>query len=64
MQTEDSSNWSAFLAGAFIGAGIALLVAPQSGSELRIVSPRLRIESQGRIGRGHGTRTRRLGYGC
>ena len=35
MQTQDSSNWSAFLAGAFIGAGIALLVAPQSGSELR-----------------------------
>jgi gas vesicle protein len=35
MYNQDSSNWSAFLAGAFIGAGIALLVAPQSGSELR-----------------------------
>ena len=35
MHTQDSSNWSAFLAGAFIGAGVALLVAPQSGSELR-----------------------------
>lgn len=35
MHTNDSSNWSAFLAGAFIGAGIALLMAPQSGSELR-----------------------------
>ena len=35
MHTEDSSNWSAFVAGAFIGAGIALLLAPQSGSELR-----------------------------
>ncbi len=35
MYTEESSNWSAFMAGAFIGAGIALLLAPQSGSELR-----------------------------
>ncbi len=35
MQTQDSSNWSAFVAGAFIGAGVALLLAPQSGSELR-----------------------------
>jgi gas vesicle protein len=35
MYTEDSSNWSAFIAGAFIGAGVALLLAPQSGSELR-----------------------------
>jgi gas vesicle protein len=35
MYTEESSNWSAFIAGAFIGAGVALLLAPQSGSELR-----------------------------
>lgn len=35
MHTNDSSNWSAFMAGAFIGAGIALLLAPQSGTELR-----------------------------
>ncbi len=35
MHTDDSSNWSAFMAGAFIGAGIALLLAPQSGNELR-----------------------------
>src|SRR5688500_10153895 len=35
MYNEDSSNWSAFIAGAFIGAGVALLLAPQSGSELR-----------------------------
>lgn len=35
MHTDDSSNWSAFIAGAFIGAGVALLLAPQSGSELR-----------------------------
>lgn len=28
-------GWSAFLAGAFIGAGVALLFAPQAGSELR-----------------------------
>ena len=35
MHTEESSNWSAFMAGAFIGAGIALLLAPQSGTELR-----------------------------
>lgn len=34
----NDSGWagmSAFLAGAFIGAGIALLFAPQTGSELR-----------------------------
>ena len=35
MRTEDSSNWSAFMAGALIGAGVALLLAPQSGTELR-----------------------------
>ena len=35
MYQEESSNWSAFIAGAFIGAGVALLLAPQSGSELR-----------------------------
>ncbi len=35
MHHDDSSNWSAFMAGAFIGAGIALLLAPQSGTELR-----------------------------
>jgi gas vesicle protein len=28
-------TWAAFLAGACIGAGVALLVAPQAGSELR-----------------------------
>ena len=27
--------WSAFVPGAFIGAGVALLLAPQTGSELR-----------------------------
>lgn len=32
---ESSAGWSAFLAGAFIGAGVALLLAPQTGSELR-----------------------------
>lgn len=32
---SDWAGWSAFLAGAFIGAGIALLFAPQTGSELR-----------------------------
>lgn len=35
MYMNESSNWSAFMAGAFIGAGIALLLAPQSGPELR-----------------------------
>lgn len=35
MHNDASSNWSAFMAGAFIGAGIALLLAPQSGTELR-----------------------------
>jgi gas vesicle protein len=35
MHTDDSSNWSAFMAGALIGAGVALLLAPQSGTELR-----------------------------
>jgi gas vesicle protein len=32
---EESMGWSAFMAGALIGAGIALLFAPQTGSELR-----------------------------
>ena len=32
---EDATGWSAFMAGALIGAGIALLFAPQPGSELR-----------------------------
>lgn len=40
MQTHDSyaqdySGWSTFLSGACIGAGIALLLAPQTGAELR-----------------------------
>jgi gas vesicle protein len=35
--TEDAMGmgWSAFLAGALIGAGVALLFAPQPGTELR-----------------------------
>lgn len=32
---SDYTGWSAFVAGAFIGAGVALLLAPQTGSELR-----------------------------
>ncbi len=32
---QDSAGWSAFLSGAFIGAGLALLFAPQTGRELR-----------------------------
>jgi gas vesicle protein len=32
---SDAAGWSAFLAGAFIGAGLALLFAPQTGQELR-----------------------------
>jgi gas vesicle protein len=32
---SDYMGWSAFVAGAFIGAGVALLLAPQTGSELR-----------------------------
>ncbi len=35
MHNDDSSTWSAFMAGALIGAGVALLLAPQSGQELR-----------------------------
>ncbi len=31
----ENAGWSAFIAGAFIGAGVALLLAPQAGSELR-----------------------------
>jgi gas vesicle protein len=31
------TSWSAFLAGAFVGGGLALLLAPQTGSELREV---------------------------
>ena len=32
---DDAMGWSAFVAGAFIGAGLALLFAPQTGTELR-----------------------------
>ena len=32
---EDAAGWSAFVAGALIGAGVALLFAPQLGVELR-----------------------------
>jgi gas vesicle protein len=32
---EDARGWSAFVAGALIGAGIALLFAPHPGTELR-----------------------------
>ena len=31
----DATNWSAFVTGALIGAGVALLFAPQTGRELR-----------------------------
>jgi gas vesicle protein len=34
-QTGDATEWSAFLTGALIGAGVALLFAPQAGTELR-----------------------------
>jgi len=33
--TGDAMGWSAFIAGGLIGAGIALLFAPQRGTELR-----------------------------
>lgn len=32
---QESMGWSAFMAGALIGAGVALLFAPQTGTELR-----------------------------
>ena len=32
---DDTMGWSAFVAGALIGAGVALLFAPQTGAELR-----------------------------
>ena len=32
---DDTIGWSAFVAGALIGAGIALLFAPHTGTELR-----------------------------
>jgi gas vesicle protein len=32
---DDATEWSTFLAGALIGAGIALMFAPQSGATLR-----------------------------
>ncbi|MGH7232355.1 MAG: YtxH domain-containing protein [Nitrospiraceae bacterium] len=35
MEDNDYTAMPAFLAGALIGAGIALLLAPQTGSELR-----------------------------
>ena len=33
--TQDSATVSIFLAGALLGAGIALLLAPQSGAQMR-----------------------------
>ena len=35
IEYQDSGNLSAFLAGALVGAGIALLFAPQTGSQMR-----------------------------
>lgn len=35
MDQGGSTGWSEFMAGAFIGAGVALLFAPRSGAELR-----------------------------
>ena len=32
---HESGNFSAFIAGALLGAGVALLLAPQSGSQMR-----------------------------
>ncbi|UVT17463.1 MAG: YtxH domain-containing protein [Nitrospira sp.] len=34
-QMGEATGWSAFMAGALIGAGVALLFAPQTGTELR-----------------------------
>ena len=34
-ESTGETGWSAFIAGAFIGAGLALLLAPQRGAELR-----------------------------
>src|SRR6478609_7275705 len=34
-EEETSTGWSSFMAGAFLGAGVALLLAPRSGVELR-----------------------------
>jgi gas vesicle protein len=34
-ETGYAAGWSTFMAGALIGAGIALMFAPQAGSELR-----------------------------
>jgi len=34
-EESGESGWSAFIAGAFVGAAVALLFAPQRGSELR-----------------------------
>lgn len=34
-ENGDATGWSAFIAGALIGAGVALLFAPQAGTETR-----------------------------
>lgn len=34
-ESAGGTGWSAFLAGALIGAGVALILAPQRGAELR-----------------------------
>ena len=34
-ERDDAMDWSAFIAGGLIGAGVALLFAPQRGTELR-----------------------------
>ena len=35
LDRDESGNLSAFIAGAVVGAGVALLFAPQAGSQLR-----------------------------
>jgi gas vesicle protein len=34
-EVPEEMGWSSFLSGALVGGGIALLLAPQSGTELR-----------------------------
>ena len=57
---SDYTQWSAFVPGAFLGAGVALLLAPQTGSELRGMIRSYASRATDEI---DGARTRGLGHG-
>jgi gas vesicle protein len=49
MDKDEFARVFYFLAGAFVGAGVALLVAPQSGAKLRRMLQRYAYEAGGEL---------------